>query len=253
MFRSSIFFHANYPLSLSLCAAGLSLHLVYRHKPLISIPATFISCVSYPPMLILSVPLAIYSINIYSRRKLYELQPLQIFYWLLCAFTPCLSYLLAQFCIDINTGVLNSFTLVGEKYGHGVYNPLFAFKSVLIRFSSFNEFSSVQTIYLGLILACIASTVPLSFLAGKSENYDKPRLLEPKDLSLFAFACLFIVLPMIVGGAVSTYRTESLSAIAIVILCDKYISNNLLRASILAASATLSAISIKLFLEGRLV
>ena len=252
-FPSSIFFHANYPLSLALCAAGLSLHLVYRHKPLISIPLTLISCISYPPMVLLSLPLALYGLNMVAQRKLYGLKPLQILCWLLCASTPYLSYLAAQLYIDLNTGVSNSFTLVGEKYGHGIYNPFYAFKSVLIRVSQFNDFSSVQTTFLSLILFSIAATVVLRFIICKFANHNQISLFGLDDLSLFSFACLCIVLPMIVGGAVSTYRTESLSAIAIVVLIDKFISIKFLKVFFLVAAGTLYAVSTNLFLEGRLV
>ena len=253
LFPSSFFFHANYPLSLAVCAAGLSLHLAYSHKPLTSIPLSFLSCVSYPPMLVLFVPLSIYSFFVVAQYKAYELKALRILSWFLCVLAPLFSYLIAQLYIDLNTGVSNSFTLVGEKYGHGIYNPINSFKSVLIRVLEFNDFSSIQTIFICLILVSIASKAAFPAAPGSVENHQTLQYLGPKDLSLAAFACSFVVLPMVVGGAVSTYRTESLSALAIVVLTDKAISNNVFRLFVLAAAAALSAASITLFLEGQLV
>jgi len=250
LFPSSIFFHSNYPLSLALCAGALSLHFIFNNKPLISIPLSFISCVTYPPMLVLTAPIGIYGLCMLSPLKIKKAKPLHLLSWSLCVATPCLSYYIAQIYIDLNTGISHSFKLVGEKYGHGLHNPINAFKSVLIRASKLNEFSSLQTVFLVLV---VVSITVCYLISNHKRPYSHSYLIRPKELAMCSFMCSFLILPMVVGGAVSTYRTESLSSLAIVIMSDKYISNNTLRFLILTTAATLSTASLSLFLEGRLV
>lgn len=178
LFPSSIFFHANYPLAIALCAAGLSLHLVYNQKPLRSIPLSFIACISYPPMLILSVPLLIYCVNIIVKSQLYKTKPCYLFNSILCVSAPCLSYLIAQLYIDLNTGVSRSFALVGEKYGHGIHNPIYALKSILIRAKELNEFSSLQTIFLTLIIVSVATIASFRFARLRMAKVYHPALFR---------------------------------------------------------------------------
>ena len=253
LFPSSIFFHANYPLSLALFAAGLCLFYVYAEKPLHSIPLAFIACTSYPPLLVLSVPIFIYNLKILSIPNSNDPGILQKFYSILSFLTPLLSYRLSQLYIDLNTGVSNSFSLVGAKYGHGLHNPIYTFKSVLIRGLQLNEFSSLQTLFLLLCILCITTKLILCqipLIIGKSQHGIS---LGLEDVSLLSFSVLFLILPMVVGGAVSTYRTESLSTIGIVILFDKWITHKILRLFALVFTASLFAASMNLFLEGRLV
>lgn len=249
-FPSSIFFHANYPLSLALCAGALSLHLVFKNKALISIPLSFIASIAYPPMLVLTAPIAIYGACMLFPLRTKKVKPLHVLNWVLCASAPCLSYYIAQIYIDLNTRIPYSFKLVGEKYGHGLHNPFYAFKSVLIRASTLNEFSSLQTVFLAFVVVCLI----VNYLTtSHNSSAFQPHSLTSKDISMLSFICAFLIIPMVVGGAVSTYRTESLSSLAMVIMSDKYISNNAFRFLVLTLAATLSIASINLFLEGRLV
>ena len=253
LFPSSIFLHAIYPLSIALFAAGLSLHYIYSDKPLQSIPLAFIASMSYPPMIVLSAPTAIYSLRKYVNRSQRKSGNKEVLYWILSVATPIFSYRITQLLIDLNTGVSNSFALVGEKYGHGLHNPLYALKSVLIRASQLNEFSSLQTLFLILCLLFILAKLVINLWISDHYKLKKLNHVGLADLSLFSFAAFFLLLPMVVGGAVSTYRTESLSALALVILIDKLITNTILRLLFLLVASSLFFASLSLFLQGKLV
>lgn len=252
-FPASIFFHANYPLAVALLAASYSLHFSYNKNPLASIPFSFLSCVSYPPMLALTFPLALCSLNIVFTRRSEQTKYHHVFYWTLCVITPLASYYFAQLYIDLNTGISHSFKLVGEKYGHGLHNPIYAFKSVLIRVSQFNEYASLQTVFLTVITIYLIVKLLMYFTTKNSSLSPDESISALKDLSLWLLSSLFIILPLVVGGAVSTYRTESLASLAFALMCDKYISSNLFRFLTLITSAALSISSLSLFWQGQLV
>lgn len=251
-FPASIFFHANYPLSVAVFFLGISLHFAFNNQPIRTIPFSVLACLSYPPLIVLTVPIAFLGLTKVVSSAKSSLPVIKISLWTLASITPLLSYRLGQDIIARMSGVPNAFHLVGAKYGHGINNPLYAFKSVLIRASNLNDYSSMQTLFILLCLLIVLSYLLHSSCVNRS-NKSKFLFEDKKSIALWLTSFMFVVLPMIVGGAVSTYRTESLAALPISLLLVKHIESKAILFGLLLISSALCLASIQLFVSAKLV
>ena len=252
LFPASIFFHANYPLSVAVFFFGLSFHFAFNNQPVKTIPFSLLACLSYPPIIALTVPIAFLGLTNVLFSAKHSLSAIKASLWTLASITPLLSYRLGQDIIAKMSGVPNAFHLVGAKYGHGIHNPLYAFKSVLIRASNLNNYSSIQTLFVLLCLFIVLRYLLQNFFTHSS-NKSKFLFENCKSIALWLSAFVYVLLPMIVGGAVSTYRTESLAALPVSLLLVKHIESKAILFGLLLASSAFCLASLQLFVSGKLI
>ena len=191
------YFLVIFPMSMTMCFMLITLWAHRQHDYLLALLAGIVVGFTYPSGLWLSGPLASTLLAEHWRgRRPRHLE------WLAAA-GPVIGFALVLLDHQLSVGAWNAFFLTQEKYQHGIHNPV----SVLLeRFA--NLFSWRQ----GWQVALQSGMAAVLVFAGAASAARalRHRQEQPGDVAVAAHGLVYWLLPLVLGGGVSTYRAESL-------------------------------------------
>ena len=121
---------------------------------------------------------------------------------------PVIGFGLVLFDHHVSVGAWNAFFLTQEKYQHGIHNPVTVLRE---RFASLWVWKAGwQTAIQSLTAAALVLVA-----AGSAVRAMWRRKEQPGDVALAVHGLMYWLLPLMIGGGLSPYRSESLLAPAV--------------------------------------
>jgi hypothetical protein len=191
------YFLVIFPMSMTMCFMLVALWAQRQHDHVVTLLAGTLVGFTYPSGLWLTGALAsALMIEHWRGRRPHPLE------WLAVA-GPAIGFGLVLVDHQLSMGAWNAFFLTQEKYQHGIHNPLAVLRDRFAYLWTWKPGwqTAIQSLMAAVVV--VAGAVSTVRALGRREE-------QSGDVALASHGLIYWLLPLILGGGLSSYRAESL-------------------------------------------